>query len=76
MLFYGWNQDTMYWLVRMRTQIFLTLLLVSSVLATIPANAQGRAIEFEVELTRYDWLSNETIPVSYTHLTLPTKRIV
>ena len=63
MLFYGWNQDTMYWLVLMRVQIFLTLLLVSSVLATIPADAQARAIEFDVELTRYDWLSNETVPM-------------
>ena len=63
MLFYGGNQDTVYWLVRMRAQILLTLLLVSSVFATMPANAQGRAIEFEVELSRYDWLSNETIPM-------------
>ncbi|MEC7254699.1 MAG: SGNH/GDSL hydrolase family protein, partial [Candidatus Thermoplasmatota archaeon] len=47
----------------MRAQILLTLLLVSSVFATMPANAQGRAIEFEVELSRYDWLSNETIPM-------------
>lgn len=53
----------MYWLMLMRAQIILTLLLVSSVLATIPAHAQGRAIEFDVELSRYDWLSNETVPV-------------
>ena len=61
MLFYGGNRDTVHWLMRMRAQILLTLLLVSSVFATMPANAQGRAIEFDVELTRYDWLSNETI---------------
>ncbi|RJU94326.1 MAG: hypothetical protein DWC00_06795, partial [Candidatus Poseidoniales archaeon] len=28
-----------------------------------PVEADGRAIEFDVELTRYDWLSNETIPL-------------
>ncbi len=47
----------------MRAQILLTLLLVSSIFATMPVKAQGRAIEFEVQLSRYDWLSNETIPM-------------
>ena len=59
----------------MRGHVFLVLLLVVSVLAPLPANAQGRAMEFNIEVSRFDWLSNETVPmdaVSYTHLTLPT----
>jgi len=63
MLFYGWNQGTMYWLVRMRAQILLTLLLVSSVLVPMTGHAQGRAIEFDIEISHLDWLSNETIPM-------------
>lgn len=46
-----------------RTQVFLVLLLVVSVLAPLPANAQGRAMEFNIEVSRFDWLSNETIPM-------------
>ena len=35
---------------------------------------QGLTAEEEAEFT--EWLAASTAPVSYTHLTLPTKRIV
>ena len=47
----------------MRIQVLLVFLLVASQVVVSPVEADGRAIEFDVELTRYDWLSNETIPV-------------
>ena len=47
----------------MRIQVFLVFLLMTSQVALSNAQAEGRAIEFDVELSRYDWLSNETIPI-------------
>ena len=47
----------------MRVQIVLVLLVVSSTLATIPAHAKARAMEFDVDVPRFDWLSNETVPM-------------
>ena len=53
-----------YWLWSyMRIQVLLVFLLMTSQVALSNAQAEGRAIEFDVELSRYDWLSNETIPV-------------
>ena len=53
-----------YWLwYRMRIQVLLVFLLMTSQVALSNAQAEGRAIEFDVELSRYDWLSNETIPI-------------
>ena len=39
------------------------MLLVSSLFAALPAQANGRAIEFTAGISRYDWLSNETVPM-------------
>ena len=37
--------------------------MVSCVFVPMSSHAQGRAIEFDIELPHLDWLSNETIPV-------------
>ncbi len=50
-------------LALMRTPLILVFLLLSCGLAPMTGEAGGRAIEFDVELSRYDWLSNETIPM-------------
>ena len=63
MLFYVGNPNTSCWLFDMRTHFLLAMLLVSSLFAALPAQANGRAIEFTAEISRYDWLSNETVPM-------------
>lgn len=47
----------------MRSQLFLAVLMVSSLLVPLPAHADGRAIEFDIEVPRFDWLSSETVPM-------------
>lgn len=47
----------------MRSQLFLVVLMVSSLLVPLPAHADGRAIEFEIEVSRFDWLSSEIVPM-------------
>ena len=61
MLFYVWNPNAERWLTTMRSQLFLAFLLVSSLLVAVPTQADGRAMEFDIELSRFDWLSNETV---------------
>ncbi|MGB0174254.1 MAG: hypothetical protein ACPF9S_04410, partial [Candidatus Poseidoniaceae archaeon] len=35
--------------------------MISSLFVTLPVHADARAIEFDAEIPRYDWLSNETV---------------
>ena len=41
----------------------------------VMASPEGRACK-NAQTNRYNWMMVEIISVSYTHLTLPTKRIV
>lgn len=45
----------------MRAPVFLVLLLLASALAPLPTHANARAMEFNIEIERFDWLSNETV---------------
>ena len=44
-------------------------------IARMPKDASARVIE-DLKWAGLDWVGEPTYPVSYTHLTLPTKRIV
>ena len=45
----------------MRSHGLLAVLMISSLFVTLPVHADARAIEFDAEISRYDWLSNETV---------------
>ena len=47
----------------MRYHVLCAVLMISSLFVTIPVHAEARAIEFDAEISRYDWLSNETVLV-------------